>query len=150
MHWAPALLRSPPSSSEFVDAQSFHSDYKVVLSPENIGCHSCIQAFAEPIRIVVILGSHNRDEPIGKFIIVDVDAWCCVWFHGLLAHCGSNQVAYRLFNYSYVKPDLAGVLDIKQRFLSGETIMACSIENAQRALEEYNYSDCRSSAKKEG
>jgi hypothetical protein len=142
MNWRPALLRSPASptsvSEKFADAQMFHRDYKVLQSAAaDVGCHSSIHALAEPIVIVIQLGSHKQDEPTGKFIIVEVDAWCSVWFHGLLVHCGSNQEAYRFFNYTYLKPALAHVAEIEQRFRRGVVLSAVSFNKAQRVLLEY-------------
>ena len=142
MNWRPALLRSPASptsvSEKFADAQMFHRDYKVLQSAAaDVGCHSSIHALAEPIVIVIQLGSHKQDVPTGKFIIVEVDAWCSVWFHGLLVHCGSNQEAYRFFNYTYLKPALAHVAEIEQRFRRGVVLSAVSFNKAQRVLLEY-------------
>jgi hypothetical protein len=140
MKWAPTLLRTPPSPSsvtKFADAQEFHRDYKILNSPEDVGCHSSIHAFAEPILIVVQLGSHLQKNPTGKFIIVQVDAWCSVWFHGWLVHSGSNQEAYRLFNYNWLKPVTTQAVEVKQRFLKGEGCDAISFEEAQRLLLEY-------------
>jgi hypothetical protein len=151
MNWSPALLRTPPSPSSvtnFADAQEFHRDYKILHSPpEGVGCHSSIHAFAEPILIVVQLGSHKPDVPPGKFIIIRVDAWCSVWFHGRLVHCGSNQEAYRLFNYNWLKPVTTEIdPTVVQRFLKGVECNAISFEKAQRLLLEYIESaDCRPS-----
>ena len=150
MNWSPALLRTPPPSpssvTNFADAQEFHRDYKILHSPpEGVGCHSSIHAFAEPILIVVQLGSHKPDVPPGKFIIIRVDAWCSFWFHGRLLHCGSNQEAYRLFNYNWLKP-VTTEIDPMQRFLKGVECNAISFEKAQRLLLEYIESaDCRPS-----
>jgi hypothetical protein len=144
MNWRPALLRSPPSTSsvkeDFADAQMFHRDYKELRSSSVVGCHSSIHAFAEPIYIVVQLGSHKQDNPTGKFIIIHVDAWCSVWFHGRLVHCGSNQVAYRLHNYPHPKPFLAELATVQHRFLKGDEMNAVSFKKAQRVLSGYNNS----------
>jgi hypothetical protein len=149
MNWRPALLRSPKSVSEldFVDAQQCHRDYKELQSHEGVGCHSSIHAFAKPIFVVVQLSSHLQDVPTGKFIIVEVDAWCSVWFHGRLVHSGSNQEAYRLHNYPHPKPFRADLADIHQRFRQGVDNHARSYEKAKRHLFEYNNSpDCRPSS----